>query len=74
MVFYDDVLGLVPEKAQSTGGRDFTDMVDTLVKARDKAKQDKDFKLSDTLRNILSEFGELKDTPQGTTFKYGRKK
>jgi len=74
IAFYKDVLGLVPEKPENTGGKDFTDLVDVLICSRDKAKQDKDFKLSDSLRNILQEFGELKDTPQGTIFKYARKK
>jgi len=74
IAFYSDVLGLVPESTESTGGKDFSDLVGTLIHARTKAKQDKDFKLSDTLRDIISEFGELKDTPQGATFKYGRKK
>ena len=74
IAFYKDVLGLVPEKTETSGGKDFSDLVNTLIAARNKAKQEKDFKLSDSLRNIISEFGELKDTPQGSTFKYERKK
>jgi len=74
IAFYSDVLGLIPESTETTGGKDFSDLVNTLIEARNKAKRDKDFKLSDSLRDIISEFGELKDTPQGATFKYGRKK
>lgn len=74
IAFYSDVLGLIPEKAESTGGKDFIALVDSLIHARDNAKKEKDFKLADSLRNIVQEFGELKDTPQGTTFKYARKK
>lgn len=73
IAFYSDVLGLVPE-GESTGGKDFEDLVQTLVNARDKAKQEKDFKLADSLRNIILQFGELKDTAQGAVFKYARKK
>ncbi|HXB12312.1 MAG TPA: DALR domain-containing protein, partial [Bacteroidia bacterium] len=72
--FYSDILGLVPEQASATGGRDFTDLIDNLIHARDKAKADKDFKLADTLRNIILQFGELKDSAQGAIFKYERKK
>lgn len=74
IAFYSDVLGFIPEKAETTGGKDFTDLVDTLIHARDNAKKEKDFKLADSLRTIIQEFGEVKDTPQGTTFKYARKK
>jgi len=74
ITFYKDVLGLIPEKNQSSGGKDFKEIVDKLIHARDNAKKEKDFKLGDSLRNILMEFGELKDTPQGTTFKYEKKK
>jgi len=74
IAFYKDILGLIPEKQESTGGKDFKDLVDTLIHARDNAKKEKDFKLSDSIRNIIAQFGELKDTPQGTTFKYEKKK
>ncbi len=73
-VFYSDILGLVPDKASAMGGRDFTDLIDNLIHARDKAKAEKDFKLADTLRNIILQFGELKDSAQGAIFKYERKK
>jgi cysteinyl-tRNA synthetase len=74
IAFYRDVLGLRPENQENSGGQDFNSLVDTLIHARDNAKKEKDFKLSDALRNILMQYGELKDTPQGTTFKYEKKK
>lgn len=68
-VFFTDVLGLKTEDDESAGDKHFNELVAAFTGARENAKQEKDFKLADTLRNILLQFGELKDTPTGPVFK-----
>ena len=44
--------------------------IDELVKQRDQARADRDFKTSDRLRDQLKEMGViLEDTPQGTRWR-----
>ncbi len=66
--YYSVVLGLKTEISAGAGGQ-FNELITAIVQAREKAKLEKDFKLADAVRNVLLQFGELKDTPQGPVFK-----
>jgi cysteinyl-tRNA synthetase len=66
--YYSEVLGLKTEISAGAGGQ-FNELITAIVQAREKAKLEKDFKLADAVRNVLLQFGELKDTPQGPVFK-----
>lgn len=70
MKFFSDILGLKPEKPEVTFANDFNELVDALIKARNEAKKSKEFELADSIRNILSHFGTLHDTPEKTIFEY----
>jgi cysteinyl-tRNA synthetase len=57
-----DVLGLLQDKERES----IDEELDTLLKERQEARDRKDFKRSDEIRDILKEKGiTLKDTPQG---------
>ena len=57
-----DVLGLLQDKEKES----IDEELDTLLKERQEARDRKDFKRSDEIRDILKEKGiTLKDTPQG---------
>lgn len=61
------VFGIDTEKlcSQSAGSND--DEIDQLVKKRDEARKNKDWKTSDQIRDQLKEMGiTIQDTPQGT--------
>lgn len=70
--FTFDVLGLVNEKDKSLGGTDKLDAtLELLIKLRQEARADKNFALSDQIRDELSKNGiELKDSKEGTTYSY----
>ena len=64
-----EVLGLIVV-GQGTGGAG--DGVESLIKEREAARQNKDFRRSDEIRQQLSGQGiELEDTPYGTKWKKG---
>ncbi len=69
IAFFTDVLGLKREITDANGDKRINEMIAAFTNAREKAKQEKDYKLADSLRNILLQFGELKDTPTGPVFK-----
>ena len=66
--FVFDVLGLVSESnAQNTGALEGT--VELLIKLRKEARENKDWALSDKIRDELAALGvQLKDGRDGTTF------
>lgn len=71
--FTFEVLGLVPVMNGSTSenGKDnkLSQVIDLLITLRKKARDDKDFALSDQIRDELAGIGiELKDGKDGTTF------
>ncbi|PZD78025.1 cysteine--tRNA ligase [Mesonia sp. K7] len=71
--FTFEVLGLVPVMNGSTSenGKDnkLSQVIDLLITLRKKARDDKDFALSDQIRDELARMGiELKDGKDGTTF------
>ncbi|MGO3689326.1 MAG: cysteine--tRNA ligase [Psychroflexus halocasei] len=68
--FIFDVLGLEEvEKTQDDGSGKVDSLVSILIKIRNKARADKDFKTADTVRDQLIEMGiELKDGKDGTAY------
>jgi cysteinyl-tRNA synthetase len=69
-VFVFDVLGLENSTASNESGTDkLSGAVDLLIKLRQEARANKDFALSDKIRDELAEVGiQLKDGKEGTTF------
>jgi len=67
--FTFDVLGLVNVSKESTGSDKLAGAVEILISLRKEARINKDFALSDKIRDQLSEAGiQLNDTREGTTF------
>ncbi|WP_370478325.1 cysteine--tRNA ligase [Tamlana flava] len=67
--FVFDVLGLVNSAKNETGTDKLAGAVDVLIKLRQEARANKDFVLSDKIRDELAEVGiQLKDGKDGTTF------
>lgn len=67
--FVFDVLGLLKDIEVQSGGNKLSGAVDVLIKLRQEARVNKDFALSDKIRDELAEVGiVLKDGKDGTTF------
>lgn len=67
--FVYDVLGLQGENIASEDDSKLEGVVNMLIAMRNKARADKDFALSDQIRDQLIAIGiQLKDTKDGTTF------
>ncbi|WP_317045299.1 DALR domain-containing protein [Formosa algae] len=67
--FTFDVLGLVHGSQAETGEDKLTGAVDLLIKLRQEARANKDFALSDKIRDELAAVGiQLNDGKEGTTF------
>ena len=68
-VFVFNILGLVNVSKESSGGNKLASAVEILIKLRKEARLNKDFALSDKIRDELSEAGiQLNDSREGTTF------
>jgi len=69
-VFVFDILGLQNVSDNDASGSDkLSDTVELLIKMRAEARANKDFALSDKIRDELAEIGiQLKDGKDGTTF------
>ncbi len=69
--FVDDVLRLWPQEDQSSTGDDKThDLIELLIDIRNNARHEKNFELSDTIRDRLEELNiKLMDSPEGTDYK-----
>ena len=66
--FVFDVLGLMNESAQNNSEK-INGVVELLIKLRKEARENKDWGLSDQIRDELVEIGiQLKDGKEGTTF------
>ena len=66
--FVFDVLGLMNEKSQDNSDK-ITGVVALLIKLRKEARENKDWALSDQIRDELLQLGiQLKDGREGTTF------
>ena len=67
--FVFDVLGLKNEEGEDTGSDKLDGVVNMLIAMRNEARANKDFALSDQIRDRLAALGiALKDTREGTTF------
>lgn len=69
--FVFDVLGLLPNQSSSDDNSDdkLTGTVELLIKLRQEARANKNFALSDQIRDELTSLGiQLKDGKEGTTF------
>ena len=68
--FTFEILGLKDDKEHSSTGTDkLSGTVELLIKLRQEARANKDFALSDKIRDELAEVGiQLKDGKDGTTF------
>ena len=67
--FIFDVLGLVNISKENTGSDKLASAVEILIKLRKEARLNKDFALSDKIRDELAEAGiQLNDSREGTTF------
>lgn len=68
-VYFQGILGLQTEGEAHSGILD--DVMDILITLRSEAKTDKNYALSDAIRNRLKEKGvELMDSKEGTTWKH----
>ncbi|OYQ44273.1 cysteine--tRNA ligase [Flavobacterium cyanobacteriorum] len=67
--FVYDVLGLESEVKASAGAEKLEGAVNLLINMRNEARANKDFALSDHIRDQLAALGiQIKDTKEGTTF------
>ena len=67
--FVDGVLGIWPEEKSQTDDKT-RELVELLIDLRNKARKDKNFDLSDRIRDRLQEIGvQLMDKPEGTEYK-----
>ncbi|KJD31414.1 cysteine--tRNA ligase [Tamlana nanhaiensis] len=67
--FVFDVLGLLKESETNSGTDKLSAAVDVLINLRQEARANKDFALSDKIRDELASAGiQLKDGKDGTTF------
>jgi len=65
----DDVLGIWPEEKSGGNGKLTKGLVELLIEIRKEARTNKDFALSDKVRDDLKELGvQLMDGKEGTTF------
>jgi len=68
-IFVFDVLGLVNISKTNTGSDKLASAVEILINLRKEARLNKDFALSDKIRDELAEAGiKLNDSREGTTF------
>lgn len=69
--FVYDVLGLTDSSATATNNDKLDGVISILLDMRDKARANRDFALSDQIRDQLIALGiEIKDGKDGTTFTY----
>ena len=67
--FVFDILGLKSETEAGGNSDKLEGVMNMLISMRNEARANKDFALSDQIRNKLTELGiELKDSKEGTTF------
>ncbi len=70
--FAFDILGLVDENSGDANNM-FDDLIRFVIDLRQKAKENKDFPTSDSIRNQLLEMGiQLKDGKDDTTYTFVR--
>jgi len=68
--FVDDVLGLWPKEQRQTGDDKAKQLIELLIEIRNNARHEKNFDLSDMIRDRLEEIDiKLMDSPEGTEYK-----
>ena len=66
----DQILGIIPEEAEELGGGLEVPLNETLIEVRRKLREDRQWELSDNIRDRMSELGiTLEDRPDGTTWR-----
>ena len=70
----ENVLGIVDFNKKNTGDDKLVnDLIELLITLRTEAKQNKNYLLSDTIRNRLKDLGVvLQDSKEGTSYKIGK--
>ncbi len=70
----ENVLGIVDFNKTTTGDDKLVnDLIELLIRLRTEAKQNKNYQLSDSIRDRLKEIGVvLQDSKEGTTYKIGK--
>lgn len=69
--FTFDILGLVSKKESNQNATKLDSVIEMLIQMRNEARANKNWGLSDELRDKLAELGiQLKDGKEGTTFSY----
>ncbi len=70
----ENVLGIVDFNKTTTGDDKLVnDLIELLITLRTEAKQNKNYQLSDTIRDRLKELGVvLQDSKEGTSYKIGK--
>ena len=67
--FVEEVLGIWPQKTQGGNEKLTNDLIELLIEIRKEARANKDFALSDKVRDDLKELGvQLMDGKDGTTY------
>jgi len=67
--FVYDILGLIDSSVTQNDSTSLEGVVELLINLRNKARENKDFATSDTIRDELLALGiQLKDGKDGTTF------
>jgi len=67
--FVDDIMGLIDSSVTQNDSTSLEGVVELLINLRNKARENKDFATSDTIRDELLALGiQLKDGKDGTTF------
>jgi cysteinyl-tRNA synthetase len=67
--FVFDILGIKDEKAVENNNEKLEGVIQMLINMRNEARANKDFALSDQIRNQLNSLGiQLKDSKEGTSF------
>jgi cysteinyl-tRNA synthetase len=68
--FVFDVMGLKLEEESSKAGKVLDKVMQFLLNMRNKAKSEKNFSLSDEIRNNLTDAGiQVKDSKEGSSWK-----
>ena len=70
----ENVLGIVDfNKTNAGDDKLVNDLIELLITLRTEAKQNKNYQLSDTIRDRLKELGVvLQDSKEGTSYKIGK--
>ncbi|HQJ46178.1 MAG TPA: cysteine--tRNA ligase, partial [Ignavibacteriaceae bacterium] len=69
----ENVLGIVDFNKTTTGDDKLTnDLIELLIRLRTEAKQNKNYQLSDSIRDRLKELGVILQDSKGTTYKIGK--